>query len=180
MTVDEAKAYLRINFEKGATCPCCGQLVKRYSRPFHATMALTLIRLYQLCSKENDYYHVKQIVRGISDTGTNDFSKLRYYGLVIEKPKDANDTKTRTSGFWTITDKGRDFVEGRISVPQRLVLYNKKSLGFEGKEIFIKQALGEKFDYDQLMKGEYDGTRKTATAYAPPSRVDQTTPSTGG
>lgn len=147
----EVKKHLRNNWEKGTDCPACGQLVRRYSRPMHSTMAATLIRLHALNAQKAGYYHVKDIVKGISDTGTNDFSKLRYWDFIVEMPKDKDDTKKRTSGYWRITDKGTDFVMNRLTVQSHVLLFNKHLLGFEGNQINIKEALGEKFNYTELM-----------------------------
>jgi hypothetical protein len=153
-TVDEAKTYLRANWEKGVSCPCCGRLVKKYNRLVHATMALCLIRLYHLTERsEENYFHVREIVEGISGTGTGDFSKFKYFGLITEKPKDDEDTKSRTSGFWSITPKGKLFVENNLPIPARVEIYNQTLVGFNGTPVLISDVLGKKFDYQELMKG---------------------------
>lgn len=144
-TLEEAKQLLRDNWKAGVECPCCSQNVKQYSRPLHTTMALTLIRLNNL---GEGYHHVKKIVKGISDTGTNDFSKLRYWGLIVEQK---NDTEKRTSGSWAITHKGRQFVNGELAIQKNVLLYNKKSYGLEGEPVTIMEVLGNKFDYQELM-----------------------------
>lgn len=150
-TLEEAKQFLRDNWTKGVTCPCCTQFVKLYKRPAHATMALTLIRMYHSDNKNKGaWFNVKQLVKGISDTGTNDFSKFRHWGLVEEAP---NDTDKKTSGFWRITDEGRKFVEGKTTITKNILLFNKKSYGFMGPKIAIKEVLGEKFNYEELMNG---------------------------
>ncbi len=150
-TLKEAKQHLRDNWEKGTTCPCCGQMVKLYSRPMHHTMAAMLIRLYRLQKSPDEYHHIKHLVAGISATGTSDFSKLRYWGLVEQMPKDPKESK-RTSGYWRITQRGVQFVLGQRTEHQRVLIFNKKNLGLTGNQITIKQALGDSFDYNELMK----------------------------
>lgn len=150
-SLQEVKSYLRENWSKGTHCPACNQFVKRYNRPLHSTMALTLIRLYHLCRGNDAYLHVKKIVEGISDTGTNDFSKLRYWDLIEEMPKDSLATKTKTSGHWRITAKGIDFVLGNIKIPSRIILYNKTFMGFDGDDIDIRGVIRNEFDYQRLM-----------------------------
>lgn len=150
-TLIDAKKYLRDNWEKGTDCPCCGQLVKLYSRPMHYTMGAMLIRLYRLSQKDSGYHHVKDIAAGISDTGTNDFSKLKYWGLIEQMPKDPKENK-RTSGYWRITQRGVQFVLGQRTEHERVLIFNKKNLGLTGDQIDIKQALGERFNYNELMK----------------------------
>lgn len=154
--IGDAKKYLRKNWEEGLECPCCGQFVKKYNRKVHSTMALCLIHLYRihkLSWADTQYHHVRDIVKGISSTGTGDFSKFKYFGLIKEMPKDYKDLKKRTSGFWGITSKGIDFVERRITIPARVQLYNTKVVGFDEQQVDIVEVLGEKFNYQELMKG---------------------------
>lgn len=146
ITIEEGKSFLRLHAGKGVDCPCCGQYVRIYRRKFNTVMARTLIRLYSL---GEGYHHVSDIVKGISNTGTNDFSKLQYWGLITEMPKQ-ND-KARTSGHWTITPPGMDFVTGKLSLPGYAVVYNKKCIRIEGDKIDISGALGRKFNYQELM-----------------------------
>lgn len=153
-TLDEAKVYLKENFEIGVKCPCCGQFVKKYKRPMHTTMARSLIQLYQMSNLDTEkYFYSGDIVKGISSTGTNDLSKLKFWKLIEEAKADGTQ-KGRTSGFWRITEAGLKFVERKTVVDQGIYLYNDKFLGFYGEKIDIKGALGSKFDYEKLMKGE--------------------------
>ncbi len=152
--LEEIKSFLRENMAKGVHCPACEQFVKVYRRPMHATMALTLIRLYHLDRLDvfiPRYHHVKEIVKGISDTGTNDFSKLRYWGLIEEEPKGSSLNK-KSSGMWKITTDGINFVRGSIEVPSRVIILNKRFLGFTGEPVTIQKVLGERFNYHDLMK----------------------------
>ena len=151
-TIKEAKDYLRKNFEKGVVCPCCRQFVKLYKRKINAVMSRTLIRLYHLDQdKPYFHHHVKEIVKDISDTGTNDFSKLLYWGLIEEKKKDPKISKTRTSGFWIITEKGKQFVECTLKVPSYVLVYNNVVLEYSKDLINIEDSLGENFNYKKLM-----------------------------
>ena len=146
-TIIEAKRHLRENFNTGTDCPCCGQFVKLYKRKLAATPSRMLIRLYSLLDGWN---HVSEIVKGISSTGSNDFSKLAYWKLIEEKGNLNNDGK-KNSGYWKITKKGRDFVENKIRIPSYVLIYNTKCYGFSDDETTIIGALGEKFSYNELM-----------------------------
>jgi ssDNA-binding Zn-finger/Zn-ribbon topoisomerase 1 len=145
-TIQEAKQHLKENYKKGVKCPCCNQNVKLYKRRLGSVMARCLIKLSVM---GEGYHHVKDIVSGISDTGTNDFSKLRYWGMIEEQSND-DDTK-RTSGHWRITDKGRLFARNSIYVPMYVFIYNGKKQGFSVGETNIVEALGTKFNYSQLI-----------------------------
>ena len=147
--LEDAKKHLRTNFEKGVECPCCGQNVKEYRRNIHNVMARMLIRLYHLSL--TDYVHVKNFM--IDSTGSNDYSKLRFWGLIQEMPKDEADTEKRTSGCWKITSKGKSFVEEIIPVQKYVHIYDNMVQRFSGPYVTIRQALTTKFNYEELMKG---------------------------
>ena len=81
VTIQEAKDYLRANWEKGCHCPCCGQGVKLYPRQPYSTLVKSLIRLAHLNNGNDDFHHMSQI--GTPESGGGDFSKLRYCKLVL-------------------------------------------------------------------------------------------------
>lgn len=69
-----------------------------------------------------------------------------------------DDPKKKASGFWRITDKGKQFADGIIKVQSRILVYNNTFQGFSDKSelIGIKEALGNKFDYSELMEREFE------------------------
>lgn len=153
-TLDEAKALLkkelREELEKGSECPVCTQFAKMYKRSLYASVAYDLMRLYYKCKYEDKYYHIGEFSARKS-SGGGDFAKLLYWELVEEMPKDPDDTTTRTSGYWKITDRGIDFVDGNLTITSHVKLYDGKSFGFVGDQISIQDALGDKFDYAEIM-----------------------------
>jgi len=153
-TIEEAKDYLRNNYKKGCTCPACGQFVKLYKRKLNSSMARSLILLYRK-SKSNpdvEYYHIYNDLLGVDfGIGGSELSKLKYWGMVDELEKDPDNTKSRTSGYWKITEKGKRFVKGELTVQKYVLLYNGELRGFEGDQINIRNSLGNKFDYIELM-----------------------------
>jgi hypothetical protein len=152
-TIEEGKALLRENFEEGIECPCCGQRVKRYARNLYSTQAYCLIRLYRITELEGeDFYHWRKLIENVGGSLGEDFPKLRFWGLIREA-----DTRTldrNASGYWKITQKGKDFVLGIISVPKKVYIFNNKFRGFSDDTITIQQALKDKFDYRELMGQE--------------------------
>lgn len=146
-TLKDGKTFLKENYEKGCECPCCAQYVRLYKRKFGSVMARCLIKLYHL---GDGYHHVRQIVKGISDTGTNDFSKLRYWRFIEEQKN--NDDAKKTSGFWKITEAGKAFVEKKTATYSYVFLYNGKFRGFNDETTTIDKCLTEKFNYEELMK----------------------------
>lgn len=138
-------------FNKGSKCPCCSQHVKLYKRRLNANMCYYLIQLYRFTKhseKGEKYFSVEKI--GLNYQLGGDWARLRHWGL-IEEMKNHDETK-RTSGYWGITEKGKEFVNMQIKVPEKLLINNNQVHGFEGKEIDLKQALKNKFNYAQLME----------------------------
>jgi hypothetical protein len=146
-TLKESIEWVSENQKDGCICPCCEQISKIYKRRLNSGMAYELIALYKI-SIFGEYVHHSRF----SETTGGEISKLRYWGLVIEKPK-SDDKNTRTSGFWAITEKGIDFVLNKIKVSRHLFLYDAKFLGFSKEETNIIESLGKSFNYEELMRG---------------------------
>ena len=146
-TLEAAKAHLRDNWKKGTHCPCCTQFVKLYKRKFNTVMVLSLINLSYLGA---GFHHVSNIMEGISKTGTNDFSKLKYCVMIAEMSN--NNKAKKTSGYWAITDKGLTFLDRSLAtVPKYANIYNGQLMGFSEERTTIQGALGDGFDFHELM-----------------------------
>lgn len=156
-TLGEAKQFLRDNWDKdGAICPCCTQIVKLYKFKLRSSMAICLILMdkYFRNHPEEEYVHMTNYLNSIDLPGSirnsGDNAKTRYWGLTEKKEGKREDGSKRV-GYWKLTEKGRQFVRGEITVPQYAKLFNNKSYGLTGDEISIREALGTKFNYDELM-----------------------------
>jgi len=146
-TLDEAKTFLKENYEEGTICPCCNQSVKLYKRKLTSSMARSLITLFLLNKSKEGYYHTSSL----HNSGGGDFTKLKYWDLIEEMKNE--DKAKKSSGSWKITEKGKSFVTGNIPLQEKVKLYNNKFWGFYGEEISIVTALNNKFDYVELMRG---------------------------
>jgi len=136
----------------GFVKPSCGQLAKQYRRKLYSTMVLALVFIYRKQYRAGiDWIHFREIYtwRGIYVGG--DMNKLPHWGLIEQKGNE--DQTKRRSGFWRMTQKGIDFVEGKLEIMSHIVLYDNKLVRMEGSYIGIKEALGERFDYQELMRG---------------------------
>lgn len=138
--------------DKGYKCSSCGQLVKRYFRKFNSNMALALIVLYK--HKEKGFIHLENTMKELGYNRCGDASYMRHYRL-IEKMEGKREDGSSRNGMYKITGLGIMFVEGTSKVMAKFIISNNKHDGFEGDEITIQDALGTKFDYRQLMDGDY-------------------------
>lgn len=146
-TLRQAKEWLRTQTDKGANCPCCNQFVKFYKRKLYASMSRMLIALYYM--EPDEYHHIQTIAKAGGTGHPGDFAKLVYWEMIIEKTLDGEDK--RSSGWWKITEKGQKFVQNQLSVLSHCLVYNKKVLDRYGDSITIRDSLGKKFSYEELM-----------------------------
>lgn len=143
-TLADAKTWLKARLDKGESCPCCGQRAQMYRRKINSGMARSLIHMYRLSG--TNWVHVKQIGAASREEG-----KLAYWGLVEEQK--ATGLHGGRAGYWRVTDKGEQFILGKLQVPTYAKVYNGRVFGFEGGPASIKDALGTKFNYADLMNG---------------------------
>lgn len=144
-SIDDAIAYIKEHKSNGIDCPCCGQLVKLYKRSFYDKQAVALIMLYR---SPKEWVHSRAITERINIHG--DIAKMRFWGLIEDQPND--NTEKRNSGVWRITDKGADFVEKKIVIPKYKYFFNQQVEGESEETITITDALGKKFNYEELMR----------------------------
>jgi hypothetical protein len=142
--------------DKGHHCGECGRLLKVYNRRLSRSMTRSLIRLYLLSLKYPDktYFHVKTFDK---EGARGEFGVLSCWGLVAEEPN-ADESK-RTSGMWSMTEFGKNFIRLQEHVPQYVILkWGSECLGFSGPMVTAKQCLehANKFRYDDLMRWSPD------------------------
>lgn len=146
-TLAEAKQWLRDRVDDGAECPCCEQFAKVYKRKLNSTMARGLLWLY----KQGDGWVEANRTAPhwlVSKGGT--FATLSHWGLIEEQPGTGG--AKRTSGVWRITPAGKVFASGAGMTPARVRLYAGRVLGFSSEQTTIREALGKRFNYDELMQ----------------------------
>lgn len=149
-TLEEAKQLLKDEWKKGVECPCCTQFVKLYPLKIPAVAVADLIKLYNLVERNHGVFdHVSRF----SNLASRSFAKLHYWKLIEQQPND--DAEKRTSGMWALTRLGVEFVEGDAKVPEKSYIFNMKCYGTSPNEVGIQQALGNKFNYEELMR-EYE------------------------
>ena len=145
-TLDEAKAYLREHWDEGADCPACGQDVKRYKRKLSSGMATALIRLYHKSGGNTlEWVHISEL----QPLNGGEFAQLKRWQFIDEHLNE--DEAKRTSGTWRMTNRGIDFVRDKIQARSHVYTYNGKTVGWSDEHITIRDALGDKFNYKELM-----------------------------
>jgi hypothetical protein len=140
------RQWLRSHVDQGVHCPACDQYAKVYQRPLHAGVGRVLIAMYYEDGDPEGYVYIPSL-RGIELGG--DTAKARYWGLIEEKPDLRKDGGR--AGWWRLTALGRSFVRGTVSIPKYARIYDGRCLTLTGQQVTIREVLGNKFDYDELM-----------------------------
>lgn len=145
-TIAEAKEQLKENWLKGEKCPCCNQFVKLYKIKISGQAVRDLLRLCVITGGDtSEYKHINDF----SNLASRSFSKLAHWGLVTDELNE--DTTKRTSGMWSITEKGVQFARKQTEVPKYAYLYNSQCKAMSPETVGVVEALGHKFDYEELM-----------------------------
>lgn len=128
----EVKNYLNGELSAGraVTCPACGGNVKIYARRLDLSMVQILTAFYFairtgkqggiMYAKKagpifgSRFYHYTNALSHMVAAG--DYAKLRLWEFMEPHPE--------KSGYWTVTQKGRLFVEGKLDAPlYRFILH---------------------------------------------------------
>ena len=149
-TIAEEKIRLRAEVHDGTTCGACGQFVKLYRRSINAGMAAALIRIYR-ASQDSPSTAGWVDIREIPNVRGGDYAKLRFWGLLEQAPKGDG-----TAGLWRPTVEGGQFVGCERRVGKYVHVYNGSPVQIDaeaGPYVSITDALGARFDYNELMRG---------------------------
>lgn len=144
----EARDWLRERVEHGEVCPLCKQNAQVYRWTLYSTAAKALILFHRL-GAANDFVHSSRL-KEYGHTGQGDASRLRTYGLAEQMPGEAPDGNPR-NGLWRFTQLGHDFVHERATVQKYVYVYDGRVMRRDGPPITIREALRDRFSYDELM-----------------------------
>ena len=149
----EAKSKLMDEAQVGTHCPCCGKFVKVYHRKFNSGMAVMMCYLYGPFRRSpHEWLDVGHYLISKHHMWPSDYGKLVWWGM-LEKNEDAVPINgAKSAGLFRMTEAGRAFAEGKLRVPSHAHEYMSDVQSFDGDPIDIRQALGRKFDYRELMR----------------------------
>ncbi len=140
----------------GGYCPCCDRWGKIYRRGLNSSMARQLIWLVHAPDRGDGWTHVPSSAPAWM-LRTHQMPTLHLWGLVTCAP---SMTKLASSGLWKPTEKGIAFALNHISVQKYVYVYNNAVMDREGEEIRITDALGNKYNYQDIM-ANYDGSESS-------------------
>ena len=156
-TLAQAIDWLEERMDDGAECPCCGQLAKVYKRKLNSAMAFVLLLIHR--RKGTDWVHVPSYINAkvrnpaVAAAVRGDWAKLTHWELLTALEGERPDGSKRI-GYYKITTKGRRFAHNQIKVSKHLWFYNGGPTDrVDTETVSIVDALGDQFDYSELMGG---------------------------
>lgn len=130
-------------------CPKCGGRVRIWRKSLISTAVASLCRL--VSAYRGEALHHDEFTVLLKD---RNFSQLKLWGLVAAAEN--KEPAKRASGKWHPTERGIEFVTERRVVPKYVVTMNNVVERFEGPNIGVREALGNRFDYRALIAAQAD------------------------
>lgn len=153
-TVYQAQRRLAAFMQEGSSCPCCGKNVQFRFDSLNRSVVKPIIWMVENRCRVLSFDGRPKLEHSswvsFHSDAPKEFRKSRHYtrakhwGL-IEKREESTIEGSLTSSVWRVTQRGFDFVSGRIALPKKAVVYNDKVRGFEGELIEIGDALDYEF-----------------------------------
>lgn len=169
MTVGAARASLPQYASEGVNCPCCGRLVKTYSRPLNSVMARFVAALYDEHGRE--WAQASSVARkqlpDVAHQG-GQMTLAHHWGLIEPEPQLRGDQGR--SGYWRVTPRGEDWLTGLTTVPKYAHIAQGHCLALDGPLLTREDALGEHFDFTALMRHRSPHTPPPSLFDAMPDR----------
>ena len=149
LTRDEAR-LLGERLGAGRACPTCGDKLELDRRPLHKQMARGLA-VCAVLGRNGVPVHVGKIAAILHERAVDfrtanpvsDFSKLRWWGFVVEAGE-------RNDGMWAITPKGRAFLLAQLDGPAAHYVFARRVVGETVERITIDDALEVTFDLSDV------------------------------
>jgi hypothetical protein len=132
---------------RSISCPLCGQRMQRYKRRVNKKMVDTLFKLYKLNLLQDGRWIPVEDIYTKGQAG--DYAKLRHWGLI--EAGDKRSAYRNSIGYWRITDLGKLFCDGAITIAKYAVIYDNQCIGFEGDQVNVASCFGVSFSYAELM-----------------------------
>lgn len=136
---------------KDTRCPCCGRKARIYKRKLNSGMARMIVRFYEVHFRlpDQEWIHVHDLFGGFAQAH-RDWPVLRLWGLIERKGR--REKSEASSGLWKLTPEGRAFARGEGTAPKYVLMFDKRRIDVSDARITIGEALGDAFDYEELMQ----------------------------
>lgn len=154
-TIGQARMWLFSQRSKGTNCPCCSRVIKLYPRQINGSMAAGLMIINRALQNSGDVWvFLPKLIPNV--TVNSQLGYLKHWDLIHKRPGDRKDGSNR-NGWWGITERGRAYAEGTLTLPHYALIYLNRLEGYRGQEHGISKALGVKYNHREMMEMPIDG-----------------------
>jgi hypothetical protein len=153
MAVVDAREKLRTLAAEGHECPVCEQHVKVYRRPLTAVSARAVVALYR--EHHREYGHMPEVAQKYLPEHATQGGYLtlaHHWDLIEPQPLQ----QRGRPGMWRVTGMGVDWLNGDLTVPSHVLLYNNRPLGYEGEPVSVSHVLGRRFELGAVLSAVPD------------------------
>ena len=153
MTLGDAKKKYVEGLSKGTSCPCCGRYGQMYKVILNRSLVMALNWIAKAgANTPHGWVDVQEDApKEILKART--YMKLVYWKLIQRKPSKYKDVDGST-GYWRVTDLGRQFLYGDIAVSKYVLVYNRKCEGMGGPQVFVSRCVKAQ-DIPELLQRQY-------------------------
>lgn len=129
-----------MNKEEIKVCEHCGQKIREYRVTITPMMVRTLVKFRMaVMSKGKNEVHILDDMKDkdfeLTRHEWNNFSRLRFHALVA-KVKDE-------SGYWLMTKRGADFLNGKVEIPKSVWVNNNKVVDHDEILVKVKDVIND-------------------------------------
>jgi len=124
-------------------CESCGASLRKYSHRLTPILVKALIKFRTAVVKKNENkIHLINDLKGTPEElepyEWKNWTKVRFHGLVAKYKTDG----IWERGYWLITHRGAQFLNGEISIPKTVQTYRNVIVARSEDEVFIKDVMG--------------------------------------
>lgn len=112
-------------------CPNCGAKMVEYRHTMSKALATGLYRLGMIGKAVN----IKSL--GLTRNQWDNFQKLRYWDLVA---KALREDGKHIGGAWGITERGREFLAGKITVARAVWTYRGERVRYDAQAVAFRDV----------------------------------------
>jgi len=118
-------------------CPHCGSTISPRKENLSRGIIKTLIKFRGavVIKGENKVHPRKEME--LSKSEYNNFQKLRYHALIAKCKKEG-------TGYWLLTRRGGQFLNGLIEIPKTVHILNNRIVGKEDNLVSIKDVMKDR------------------------------------
>ena len=100
-------------------------------------------------AKGENSIHLQREMTGVNELSRTEYcvpQQLRYFGLIAHVTEDG----VRKRGYWLLTKRGRQFLDGEVSVPQMVRILNNHIHERGAVYVTVTEAFGTKPVWDDI------------------------------